>query len=345
MFLAYENLRENKMKLIVEREFIMRRIYALVLVFVMLLSLVACSSEEKETTKQESTSTEDAPSDTSETNQSEEWSGETTKIIMTYLTMGETPADLQEIQDAVNEISIAKVGVEVEFMAMSAYEAMSQFPLMIGGGDQIDLMMLLLQDVVQYVDQGLIDPIDGLVEENAPYIQELLGKFPLADGTYVEGQMYGLAPVPAGYGNSGGFVVVSEYADATGFDFDPDKVYTMDELTELLRAIKEKYPEMYPNVTTPLTTGGSLISGADVIIDPLGGPVASGVLIGTDSTEVVNLFATQEYEYFARLMRQWQEEGLSYPDAATTSSPQNELIQSGLGQAILWVDIRSLVAI
>lgn len=43
-----------------------------------------------------------------------EQTGETDHVIMTYLTLGETPADLQAVQDAINEISTKEINVEVE---------------------------------------------------------------------------------------------------------------------------------------------------------------------------------------------------------------------------------------
>lgn len=46
-------------------------------------------------------------------------------IIVTYLTLGQTPADLQMVQDALNERTVKEIGVEVELKAVSAYDAFS----------------------------------------------------------------------------------------------------------------------------------------------------------------------------------------------------------------------------
>ena len=51
----------------------------------------------------------------------EEWSGDVDHIVMTYMTLGTTPTDLQMVQDALNERSTRKFGVEVE---------LNQFPHM-----------------------------------------------------------------------------------------------------------------------------------------------------------------------------------------------------------------------
>ena len=49
-------------------------------------------------------------------------------IIVTYDTLGITPADLGKVQDAVNARTIPEIGVEVEFKAVSAYDAFALFP-------------------------------------------------------------------------------------------------------------------------------------------------------------------------------------------------------------------------
>lgn len=70
------------------------------------------------TTTQAGTDGEKTTAAPEETTQGE-WTGEVDHVIMTYLTLGNTPADLQVVQDAVNEITAKKIGVEVEFKAIS----------------------------------------------------------------------------------------------------------------------------------------------------------------------------------------------------------------------------------
>ena len=79
-------------------------------------------------------------------------------IIVTYDTLGITPADLGKVQDAVNARTIPEIGVEVEFKAVSAYDAFALFPTWIGTGERVDLMMPLLQDLRTYADQDRAPP-------------------------------------------------------------------------------------------------------------------------------------------------------------------------------------------
>ena len=87
-------------------------------------------------------------------------------IVVTYDTLGVTPADLGKVQDAVNARTIPEIGVEVEFKAVSAFDAFALFPTWIGTGERVDLMMPLLQDLRTYADQGMILPLDELIDDS-----------------------------------------------------------------------------------------------------------------------------------------------------------------------------------
>ena len=56
----------------------------------------------------------------------EEWSGDVDHIVMTYMTLGTTPTDLQMVQDALNERSTKEIGVEVETQCLSLLHGLEQ---------------------------------------------------------------------------------------------------------------------------------------------------------------------------------------------------------------------------
>ena len=145
-----------------------KRILGLLLVVSMLFALTACSHD---TPPAQDDAEQTPPVQTGDTTPEEDpqgWTGDTSHIIVTYNTLGTTPADLEKIQTAVNERTIPEIGVEVEFRATSAYDAFALYPTWIATGEQIDLMMPLLQDLRTYVDQGLIEPLDDLLAATAP---------------------------------------------------------------------------------------------------------------------------------------------------------------------------------
>lgn len=257
----------------------------------------------------------------------EELSGDVDHIVMTYMTLGTTPTDLQMVQDALNERSTKEIGVEVELKPVSAYDAMSQFTTWLGTGERFDLMFPLLQDLNSYIDQGLIEPITDLIKENAPYIQQMTDEgWTFASNNTVDGEIWSVLQIPNVTGSGGGFKVKKELVDETDWEFDPEKIYTLDELGELFAAIKENHPDMYPC--------GEVGSGASYdyvgIVDNMGNKSYTGGLIGTDSTTVVNIMESDGYKDYIDHMREWNQKGYVYPDAATTDSSLDDLKNSGV---------------
>lgn len=282
------------------------------------------------TTTQAGTDGEKTTAAPEETTQGE-WTGEVDHVIMTYLTLGNTPADLQVVQDAVNEITAKKIGVEVEFKAISAYDAFSQFPTWIATGETVDLMFPLLQDLNTYVSQGLIEPLDSLIAENAPAIQQLTQEgFQITTNNMIDGETWAVSQVPNVFGMGGSYLIRSEYVKEAGITHDPKKIYTLDELTDLFGKMKELHPDLYPCGVVSANRTASEFSYANGIYDPLGAKSFTGVLMGTDSTQVVNLFETEEYKEYLRYLRKWYEAGYIYPDATTTDATNVSLLNSGV---------------
>ena len=133
-----------------------------------------------------------------------EWSGDVSHIIVTYLTLGSTPADLQKVQDALNARTTKEIGVEVEFKAVSAYDAMTSFTTWLATGERIDLMFPLLQSLNGFINQGLIEPIEDLIAENAPYIQKLSDEgYTFATNNTLDGHIWSIMQVPSIAGSGG----------------------------------------------------------------------------------------------------------------------------------------------
>ena len=253
-------------------------------------------------------------------------------IIVTYDTLGITPADLGKVQDAVNARTVPEIGVEVEFKAVSAYDAFALFPTWIGTGERVDLMMPLLQDLRTYVDQGMILPLDDLIDENAPHLKDLIAEFPAVTGNnIIDGETYAILTVPNLTGQGGGYIIGQQYVDEVDWEYDSSKVYTFAELGELFALIKEKHPEMYPcGVVTAGKTSSEFAYSHGAYDSLSGSPNYSGVLMGTDSTTFVDLFETEEYQEYIHYLREWYKAGYIHPDSATMDGSVNSLKNAGV---------------
>ncbi len=300
-----------------------RKLLATLLVMVMsVVWMTGCGGSTNEETASSSSVTSETGTTTEETSSSE--AAEPDHIIMTYLTIGTTPADIQKVEDAVNAISVPEINVEVEFKPISIPETFSQYSLWVSTGEQVDLMMVAFQGVATYANTGTLEPLNELIEENAPYITSTMAEMPLTDGAVIDGEIYGVAPVELNYGHQGSLLFNQDMLDEAGIEV--KDMYTLDEFTEIFVAVKEMNPDVYPYgiIGSDMTTGSMF--GFYNVVDSLGASNASGVLLGADSTEIVNMFDTQEYYDYLKLVRSWYEAGYIMADAATTGSLKTELI-------------------
>ena len=258
-----------------------------------------------------------------ETNQ---WDGEVSHVVMTYITAGVEPTDLGMVEDALNEITTKKIGVEVEFKPVSVFEVPSQCPMWIGAGETIDLMCVPFTGLRPYIDMNMIEPLDQWLPENAPDLVQMdADGEPVYDTTSSEA-VYGIMTIPNPSGNGGGYLIETEALKNAGFDYENGDKITLDDLDVIFEKLKELYPDSYPAGLMGATPRSSMTC----IADPLGATAASGVVMGYDSTEVVNYFATEEYKNFLEHTRDWYEKGYVLQDAATTDVSLTDYMKNGM---------------
>lgn len=252
------------------------------------------------------------------------------KLVVTYQTLPTSILrDLDEITAAVNEITIAEIGVEIEFRLVDESEAFAQYSLWISKNERIDLMMLNGQDITTYISRGMLEPLDALLKENGQDILQLSGEgIYVTEGAVVKGSIYGVSPVADMPGNGYGLWTTARLVQETGFAYEEGHVYTLAELTEFLARCKELYPESYPLglITSDRKTSAFAWFGGRM--NPTGGASDFGVV--TQEGRIVNIYETEEYEAFLRYLRQWYEAGYIYPDAAFTDAYSEELVKCGL---------------
>ena len=255
-----------------------------------------------------------------------------TKIVMTYQTMGSSHLeDLRKVEAAINEISIAQIGVAVEFRTINAVEAFTAYSSWISNGQTVDLMVLNYQDILGYISKGMLHPIDDLLDLYAPGIRQIMAEgYPLTEGSVVDGKTYGAICVPQCAGSGGGLWIPKRYLEEVGFDFREKKIYSMDELDRLFMLLKGKYPDKYPLGQITSMEVSSTMSFYQKLGDTLGTGLSSGGIVEEGSYQVENIFATEQYYDFLQYLRKWYKLGYIYPEAATTNATKHELAQSGM---------------
>jgi putative aldouronate transport system substrate-binding protein len=252
-----------------------------------------------------------------------------TNISVTYLTMGSTPKDLTAVQDAVNKITVSKIGVKVKFYPIPIGDTFTKYSTLIAGREDIDLMAIAFQGLQSYVNSGSLTALDDYISKNSD-VQSFIDDYSITDGAKVDGKTYGIG-VTNTLGFQGSVIVNNKYLENSNVTADSDKVYSLDDLTTVFAAIKKANPKIYPlgALGSSLTSGSSNF-GFFSVIDNLGATSSSGVLMGTSSTKIVDVYESKDYYNYLKALKEWYKDGYIMPDAATNDTSSTTLMTNGV---------------
>lgn len=259
-------------------------------------------------------------------NKAETAEGETVKIVVAFPTWSGAPADLQQVQDAMNKISVEKIGVEAQLMVVDFASYSQQMTLMMSGDEQLDVISCLGASYATQVQNGnLID-----LEENdlmATYGQGIVEAIGMdyINACRVGGVLYGLPNNRDMAVGKGCYSIRTDLLTSVGYVLTGAEIETgtMEEINDLFAKLHEAYPDM--EIFRPVTSSLSQLRA----IDFLGGNNFGVLLDGGNSLEVSNLFESDEYLAYCQQMRSWYEAGYISPDTATDTTAVGDLVKAG----------------
>ena len=253
-------------------------------------------------------------------------SGDAYCVGISYITLGSDPTDKQMVEDAMSEYTMEKFGCTVELKSVPISNISSQYSLWASSGEKVDLLCLFTLNMGTLISDGAIICLDDyMTEENIPNILRISEERPFLSGGLYNGQQYAIPAVNPSDGEGKAMYALKEYMDT--IDYEEKDVYTYDDLLSIFAQLKEQYPDM-----TPWAQQGALSSTmAEYFIadDNLGVTGAlAGVLmdVGNGSTEVVDLFETDEYYEFLQFMQACYQNGYISSDAPTSTDAATDWI-------------------
>lgn len=301
----------------------MKKVLVLLLTVCMMISVFSgCSSGE-------SASSDSATSqETSEEVEVVEEQGDPDKIVVRMVCLSTPPSDILVVQDAINEITIPKINVEIELEAVSYANLSTQLAMDMTSGEQIDVFFsnayssLLannqLYDITDYIDEYGTDIVDAVTEE-------------WMVATSVAGRTYA---VPLLSGKAMTVMVAMRTDILEKYDLDPQLEMAndiTDEITEMnleeLEYIFEVVSENEPDMLTLYYGSGDVGLTGLIEYDALSD--SNGVLMGTEGWDVVNLYETDEYYQMLEIVRDWYEKGYIKSDAATDQEGATSYMAAG----------------
>lgn len=307
-----------------------KRLAALGLAALLAVGSMGCGNDSKtadaDNTKAEETAkTEDAGKGTEE--QAEGTDGEYTKIVYSYWTADKIPEEeaRKSVEEAINQITREKIGVEVELMPFAASEQAQKVNLALASGEQMDIYNTV-GDLNTYIANNQAYDITDLVHEHAQGAVDQVSEEFLATTTK-DGKVYGI-PADKGIALADNLYYRKDIAEELGLDF--SGVKRIEDLEPIFAKVAEAHPEMVALAGAsgrlePINTmqNYEVDHLTDVWPKPLG-----AVLMGNSMT-VENLYATEEFKNLVELMRDWYVKGYILKDAATTTATVEETVGAG----------------
>ena len=307
----------------------MRKIVALFVALMMVISLAACgkagnSKDTGVTTDNSQTSGADQGSDSQSGDAN---GGEITHLVMSFMTFTGAPADTQKVQNAMNAILTEKYGIEVE-LQISDYASYKQnMTLALSGGEQIDVFNTITTGYNSMVQQGyLVDMEENdLLKNYGAGILDAVGE-EYINACRVDGKLYGLPNNRDMAQGRGCAAIATEYLEGIGYAVDNSSEIikiSIDELNDIYAKLHDKYPNL--EVYRPTVGSMSQFSNVDLL-----GGTAFGVLLNYGKElKVENLFSSDFYKEYCTRMYDYNQKGYISKDAATDTTAVTELVKAG----------------
>ena len=153
------------------------------------------------------------------------------KVVYAYATFNNVPSNetLATVEEAINEITRDKIGVEVELMPIVIWDYSSQVSLALQGGEKVDIFQSL-GDFNNAVSTGMALDLTDMFDSYAAESKELIGMDWLA-ATSKAGRIYGM-PTYKPIALTPMVVYRQDIADELGIDM--SQVNHVTELTRFL---------------------------------------------------------------------------------------------------------------
>ena len=253
--------------------------------------------------------------------------GDVTHLTMMFMTFTGAPADTQLVQDAMNAITVDKLGIEVELQITDIGSYRQNLTLALSGGEQVDVFGTVAAGYPTLVAQGYMVDLEenDLLKTYGAGIIDAVGQ-EYIDACRMGGVLYGLPNNRDMAQGRGCAAIATEYLEGIGYAVPEGQEIvqiTIEELNDIYAKLHEKYPDK--EVYRPVTGSMSQFSN----VDSLGGSVY-GVLTDYGATlDVVNLFETDFYRTYCERMYDYNQKGYISPDAATDTTTVTELVKAG----------------
>lgn len=284
----------------------MKKILCLFFVMLMVLSSFACTSAAPAAPASDSS----APAAQAGAEPKEE----VQEIVTLRCAFPQRAGDMDaEVQAAINEY-LAQHGLAIDFTYIPAPQWREESMLLYAGGE-LDVAIVYQQSLSSFAANGTIIPLDELVanDANASKYFDLFTKEQINCG-YINGELYGMTTA-RDLASAAAVIFRKDQLDSLNVKVEDIK--TLEDLHDVLVLAKAAFPDMAP--LAPVTSS-IMLPNYCFGWDNLGDELGLGVILNPgESTEVVNLYASEQFKYLADTFHAWYQEGLILEDAMSNT--------------------------
>lgn len=282
-------------------------------------TLAGCGKTDTETAGKETAEKESVSGETSSSKTDSQDTKSTETIPIKWYLAGSGPqADVQTVQEAINQylLDTYNMNIDLQMIATDYANYPMKMQMVIASGEEYDICWTSSWNNNYYdnVNKNAFLSLDDLLKENAP---ELLASMDTSiwDAVRVKGSIYGV-PSQQIFPKQNYVVIVKEYADKYGLD--ASKVKKLSDLEDFFKKVKADNPDMYPFAVSSngLLGKHNVALGFESIA---GVSIPGAIKIGDDSLKIYNQFESAELKEFYEMMHRWTEEGLVRKDAVTVA--------------------------
>ena len=302
----------------------LRKMLALMLALLMAAALLAScgTTTPTDSGKQEEAAAPAEDSGKEEEPAAEADAGDVPVVTLVMPNAGGNDENLPKVIDAMNEILVKEVGAKIDIKMFSFGEYSQRLTTMLTEAGSVDIFYVG-GGPSTYVDKDQLYDITDLFEASDDSFKNLF-KEAYVEANKVDGRLYSLTSL-INFSNEFLCRCNRELYESLGYEIDDNKIWTVDEIFDLCRACKEKYPDVYPIV--PQSTN---VTVACINWDSLGDSYHIGTVADFGTTgQVVSITEVPEFIEFARKMHSAYEEGLMMKDYLSNTESWSTMCANG----------------
>lgn len=313
----------------------MKKVLALLLAALMVFSLAACTSggdsktsteAAKTTEATEAAKTTEAAKDDAETKETAAPAGEPYKVrfILSYILTPPGEEAVKDVENCINKYMKEDLGItefELQLEVMGASDANTQVPLLLAGGEKIDIISI--SNFSTDVNNGYLLSLDDYLDnELKGAVEKVSASLPCY---YLQGHQYGIASwssLIASYR----WLYNKDMVESAGVD--TSNLDDFQDIIDCLKKLKEAYPNEHFICNTNLFPA---IYAKEVHLNAIGRFAGT---IGDDTT-LVNYFATDAFKTACEKAYEVHNAGLDDPEGSNQTTGVDQLTYSGSSKGVI----------